>query len=149
MLTAATAVAVCVVAATEATAQRAAQATEAKTPPSIATEQMAAKAAPAATRGTPVTARMAAEGRQPVLLLNAEASRVCHELVIGQTHCLVWIGQGYESGSTCTRPAPLTIMAVANEVQSLQKACRPAIAFVAVRYMHMRVRGYACLLHRT
>ena len=70
-------------------------------------------------------------GRWPVCLQSAEASEVLPHLVRSQTHCLVWLGQGYEETS-CTSPAPLTVGALADAVRDLPKVSRPTVAFVAV-----------------
>jgi hypothetical protein len=71
-------------------------------------------------------------------------------LVRSQTHCLVWLGRGYEvARSTCS--GSLTIMTLAAEISKLPKVCRPRVALVALQHgaeraaKHLSDHGIGCV----
>jgi len=78
-------------------------------------------------------AQWPAKGKAPICVRDADPSAVRLSLVRNQTHCLVWLGRGYEvARSTCS--GSLTIMTLAAEISKLPKVCRPRVALVALQH---------------
>ena len=79
-------------------------------------------------------AQWPAKGKAPIICLRgADPSAVRLSLVRSQTHCLVWLGLGYEvAPSTCS--GSLTIETLAAEISKLPKIRRPRVALVALQH---------------
>jgi len=95
-------------------------------------------------------AQWPAKGKAPICLRDADPSAVRLSLVRSQTHCLVWLGRGYEVvPSTCS--GLLTIMTLAAEISKLPKVCRPRVALVALQHgaeraaKHLSSHGIGCV----
>lgn len=74
-----------------------------------------------------------AEGKAPICLQDAEPTSMKLALKRGPTHCLVWFGTGYDEVA-CTSPEPLTIGALANDIEKLPSASRPRVAIVCLQH---------------
>ena len=78
-------------------------------------------------------AQWLAKGKETICLRGADPSAVRLSLWRSQTHCLVWLGLGYEvAPSTCS--GSLTIETLEAEISQLPKVRRPRVALVALQH---------------